>query len=183
MLMRLEGYKSLTLKGHGCQYTAIYTRYMGFIKFKKHILYMFVFETLLYRLSDMLFTSWTMKLSQDPVNLWLVVELVPRQLGLHQGKKIKMTMEFEVHKRYILGATLPDDMVQRVLWWERQKKCSGRKKARAHGKEIMLWFFSMNYIFGEWRWRQEETKEWSNFIFFLEIVLLGIYSTNQHIHF
>jgi hypothetical protein len=42
---------ALTLKGCGAQYTAIYTIYTMLTKFKIHVLYNYVFETLLYTLS------------------------------------------------------------------------------------------------------------------------------------
>ena len=50
--------------------------------------------------------------------------------GLHQGKMIKMTMQFEVSKRHLLRPTLSIDMVQQVLRWERQKRCYYRKKRK-----------------------------------------------------
>ena len=37
-------------------------------------------------------------------------------------------MEFEVPKRYTGRPTLSSDMVGQVLWWERQKRCYGRKR-------------------------------------------------------
>ena len=46
---------------------------------------------------------------------------------LHQGKNVRVTMEFEVPKRHVLRPTLSTDMIQRVLRWERQKSCFGRK--------------------------------------------------------
>ena len=43
----------------------------------------------------------------------------------HQGeKRVKVTMEFVVSKSHIVRPTLPTDMVQRVLRWEKQKRCS-----------------------------------------------------------
>ena len=42
--------------------------------------------------------------------------------GLHQGKNVKVTMEFKVPKRHLLGPTLSTDIVQRVLRWEKQKR-------------------------------------------------------------
>ena len=56
--------------------------------------------------------------------------------GLHQGKNVRLIMEFEVPKRHTLRPTLSTNMVLCVLRWERQ--CFGGKKARAHGKEILL---------------------------------------------
>ena len=47
-------------------------------------------------------------------------------------------MEFEVPKRHSLRPTTSIDMVQHVLRGERQKMCSGKKKARAHGIEILI---------------------------------------------
>jgi hypothetical protein len=45
--------------------------------------------------------------------------------GVHQGKKnLRLTMEFKVPKRHILRPTLSTYMVQRILQWERQKRCS-----------------------------------------------------------
>ena len=58
--------------------------------------------------------------------------------GLHQGKNVKVTIEFEVPKRHIPRHTLSTDMLQWVLLWERQKRCSGRKKVGAHGKAMLL---------------------------------------------
>ena len=58
--------------------------------------------------------------------------------GLHQGKNVRVTMKFKVPKRHILRPTLSTDMVQRVLRWEKQKRCFIRKKIRAHGREMML---------------------------------------------
>ena len=46
-------------------------------------------------------------------------------------KMVKVTIEFEVPKRHILGSTLSIDMIQQVLWWERQKRCSS-KEVGAH---------------------------------------------------
>ena len=49
--------------------------------------------------------------------------------GLHQGKHVRVTMDFGVRRRHIVRPTLSTDMVQRVLQWgERQKKCSSRNK-------------------------------------------------------
>jgi hypothetical protein len=43
----------------------------------------------------------------------------PDQLCIHQGKNVRVTMEFEVPKRHILRPTLSTHMVQRVLQLER----------------------------------------------------------------
>ena len=65
--------------------------------------------------------DWLLNLSQD-------------HFGLHQGTNDKVTMEFEVLKRPILRSTLSTDMVQRVLWWERQKRYVG-----------VIWFMFSNF--------------------------------------
>ena len=68
------------------------------------------------------FTPWTLELSHGHVEFvigcWLVLEWVqftPR-----------VTVEFEVWKRRALRPTLFTHMVQWVLQWERQKRCSER---------------------------------------------------------
>ena len=50
------------------------------------------------------------------------------QFGLHQGEIVRVTMKFEVPKRYVQRPTFSTNMVQRVLRWERQKRCSSRKR-------------------------------------------------------
>ena len=47
-----------------------------------------------------------------------------------KGKKVRATMEFEVPKRHSLRPTLSVNMVQHVLQWERQNRCSNIKKGR-----------------------------------------------------
>ena len=49
---------------------------------------------------------------------------------LHQGKKVRVTVETKVPKRYILRPALFTDMVQHVLRWERQKRCSNLKEKK-----------------------------------------------------
>jgi hypothetical protein len=46
----------------------------------------------------------------------------------HQGKNVKETLKFKAPKGHVLKPTLIIDMLQRVLWWERQKRCYGLKK-------------------------------------------------------
>ena len=46
--------------------------------------------------------------------------------GLYQGKNVKVIMEFEVFIRHVLSPTLSTYMVQQVLQWEREKRCSGK---------------------------------------------------------
>ena len=59
--------------------------------------------------------DWLLNSSQDHLNL-------------HQGKNVRVTMEFEVFKRRILRPTLFTIMVQQILWWERQNRYSSEKK-------------------------------------------------------
>ena len=91
--------------------------------------------------------------------------------NLHQGKNVRVTMEFEVPKRHILRPTLSIDMVQQALRWERQKRCFGRKRqgpmADCYDKFWKIFFG------GEIRWRQEKTREWSTLIF-SRLPFLGI---------
>ena len=73
---------------------------------------------------------------------WLLT-LCQDHFTSHHGKNVRVTMELEVPRRHLLRPTLPTNTIQRVLQWERQKRCSSRKrkrkkKAMAHGKEIML---------------------------------------------
>ena len=45
--------------------------------------------------------------------------------GLHQGKNVKVTMQFEAPKDIFRGLHYP---LQWILWWKRQKSCSGGKR-------------------------------------------------------
>ena len=98
--------------------------------------------------------------------------------GLHQGKKIRVTMKFEVFKRHIVMPTLPTNMVHWVLWWERQKRCSGRKKNKSPWQQIIDKLFNESFVewifrllfpnerfIENWRRRQMKTKEWSTLNF------------------
>ena len=56
-------------------------------------------------------------------------------------KNVRVTMEFKVPKRHVLRPTLSTDMVQQVLRWERQKRCSNKKREKkvgVHGRKMML---------------------------------------------
>ena len=79
-------------------------------------------------------------------------------------------------------------MIQQVLRWERQKRCSSRKRQGPMTKQWSYDFFQWNVFLGKRRWRQEKIREWSNLISFLcfsKMLFLGIYEEkkNQHIHF
>ena len=58
--------------------------------------------------------------------------------NLHWGKIVRVTMESEVPKRHIWRHALSTDMCPTNLRWERQKRCSSKKKTGAHGKEILV---------------------------------------------
>jgi hypothetical protein len=62
-------------------------------------------------------------------------------------------MEFEVPKRHNLRPTLFANMVQRVLQWERQKRCSRRKRQGPIAKECCY-----NYFFQEEKMKTREDK-------------------------
>ena len=111
-----------------------------------------------------------MKSSQGLENMWLEVELV---MGPLQFTPRGVTMEFEVPRRHILRPTLSNDMVQRVLGWERQKRCSRRKRQVPMLGEYCSWWISN--IFFCWR---EREREWSNFFFWFflrKLPFLDIY--------
>ena len=85
--------------------------------------------------------------------------------GLHQGRfffVVKVTMEFEVPKGHVLRVVLSTNMVQWVLLWERQKRCSSSGKRQ--GPMAKKWCYNrfiMQCILGKRRRRQEKTREWS----------------------
>jgi hypothetical protein len=60
-------------------------------------------------------------------------------------------MEFKVPKRHILRPKLSTDMVQRVLQWERQKRCPRREDGDKRGQEnsrTLYYFIFQNYFSG-----------------------------------
>ena len=71
-------------------------------------------------------------------------------------------MEFEIPNRHILRPTSSVDMIQRVLRWERQKRCYGRKNSRAHDRENCSIQILIHSFGGE---EKMKTKEWSNLVF------------------
>ena len=89
--------------------------------------------------------------------------------SLHQGNDVRVTTEFEVLKNHNLRLTLSINMIQRVLRWERQKRCSSRKKARGGGmtKKCCYHEFLME--------KKMKTKEDKRVIklYFLKIALFG----------
>ena len=57
--------------------------------------------------------------------------------GLHQGH-FQCDHGVRGLQKIFLRPTLPTDMVQQVLGWERQNRCSSRKNTRAYGREVLL---------------------------------------------
>ena len=72
--------------------------------------------------------------------------------SLHQGQNVKVTMNFEVPKRHILRSTLSTGMVKRILWWERQKRCSSRKMRGLMVEKCCYNKFSMIFFYNYF-WR------------------------------
>ena len=105
-------------------------------------------------------------------------EVVPRSCKIcdwllnsswnHFGLGSRVTMKFEVPKRHVLRPTSSTYMIQRVLWWERQKKCSSRKRqkpmAKKHGHNKIQW-----NLYGERededKGRRENGQTWKNLSF------------------
>ena len=71
-----------------------------------------------------------MKSSQGSIKLYDGCWTQPKTTSVYtkENKNVKVTMKFEAPKRNILKPTLSIDTVQRVLRWERQTMCYGRKK-------------------------------------------------------
>ena len=83
--------------------------------------------------------------------------------GLHQGKNVKVTMEFEVPKRHILRPTLSTDMVQQILQWERQKRCSHRKRRGPWQRnDVIIKNYEMFFGEEKMRTRQENGQTFQN---------------------
>ena len=94
-----------------------------------------------------LFTPWTMKSSQVPVEFVIGCLTCPMTTSIYTKEKIvRVTMEFEVPNKYNSRPTVPTDMVQQVVWWERQNMCSCRKRQGAHGREMLLYYIYIYYF-------------------------------------
>ena len=80
--------------------------------------------------------------TQPCANSFIVLDLNGVLWGFTpREENVIVTMEFEVPKRCILRPTLSTNMVQHVLWWERQKKCSGRKNEDPWQRNIIIHSF------------------------------------------
>ena len=75
----------------------------------------------------------------------MVVELIPTPLQFTQRKNCLSDHGVEVPKTHILRPTLSIDMAQRVLRWERQKTCFGRKGRVSWQKNIVIKFNELDF--------------------------------------
>ena len=108
-----------------------------------------------------LFTPWTTKSSKGPVKFVIGCWTRPRTTSVYtKEQNVKVSMGVRgPQKIYILRPTLSNDVVQRVLWWEKpQKRCSSRKRRGPQQRNVVI---DDVYI------RKEKTREWSNLISFL----------------
>lgn len=101
--------------------------------------------------------------------------------GLQQGKIVIMTMEFKVPKTYILRPTLSTNIVQCVLQWERQKKCSRTKRQVPMAKKWYYSSFLKNFL-KESKIKARENKRTVELDFSRQDCPFWT-SINQHIHF
>jgi hypothetical protein len=96
-----------------------------------------------------------------------------------------VTMEFKVSKRHILKPPLSIDMVQRVLWLDRQKRCYDRNRQELVVKKWRYNEILMNFFVGgiedEDKRRQANRQTWiiSRICPFLAFINIK----NRHIHF
>ena len=114
-------------------------------------------------------------LHHGPIAYWLLNSSWDH-FGFHQGKNVTVTMKFEVYKRYTQRPTLSTDMVQRILCWERQMRCSDKDRTGPMvGKcccNIFMMILFFVFYFGE---KKMQTKEQSNLVFvFLNLPFGGI---------
>ena len=108
--------------------------------------------------------------------------------SFHQGKHVRVTMEFEVPKRHVSKPTLSIDMIQKVLRWERQNKYFGRTRQGLMVKKYYYNDFASEFFF-TWRpgggedkdkRRQKNDQTW---ILFFKTILFGhVLKIKNHIH-
>ena len=104
-----------------------------------------------------LFTSWTMKSSQVPVKYMIGCWIRPETTLVYTNEKkmSKWPCSSRSPKIHILKPTLSTNMVQRVLLWERQTRCSSRKRQGSMTKECYHNNLLMNSFS---RGREDEDK-------------------------
>ena len=110
--------------------------------------------------------DWLLKLSWD-------------HFGLNHGKVVRVTMEFEVPKWPNFKPTLSTLMVQWVLQWEKQKRCSNSKRQGCMAKKCWYnHFFGWNLFWGEEKMKTREDKRMVKLDFFSQNCLFGAYIKN-----
>ena len=105
---------------------------------------------------------------------WLL-NLSRNHFSLHQGKNVRVTMEFQVPKRHISLPTISTNMVQHVLRWEWQKRCSSSSWQRYDLINFLMSFF--------WGNVKTKTRGWSNFIYLYIEISICKHEKNQRVHF
>ena len=119
---------------------------------------------------EWLFTPWTMKSSQGLVKIVIGCWTHPGTTSVYTKEKMSKWpwSEYEVHRRHILMPTWSTDMVQRVLRWERQKRCSNRKKQRPMVEKYCynIYIFNENFVGGREDEDKRRQKNYHIFIYF-----------------
>jgi hypothetical protein len=96
-------------------------------------------------------------------------------------KNVRVTVEFRVPKRYSLRPTLFMDMVQHVLRWGRQKRCSSRRRKKSKGqwqKNIIVINFDGIFV-GEEKMKSKEDKRMTKLDFLFRTAFLNIIKQNS----
>ena len=110
------------------------------------------------------------------------MNLFRNHFGLHQEQNVKATMEFKVPKRHISRPRLFIDMVQWILRWERQKRCSSRKRQGpiaeecCYNKILMIFYFFLGGV------RVDEDKKEDKRIVKLEFIFKAAFFGHTHTH-
>ena len=83
-------------------------------------------------------------------------------------------MEFKAPKRNILRPTLSFDMVQHILRWEKQKRCSCRKRHGPWQRNVVVINFKWIFL-GEEKMKTREDKKMvkPEFYFSFKTTLFG----------
>ena len=123
-----------------------------------------------------LFTPWIMKSSKGPIK-FVIGCWTPPMTTLVYTKEKMSKWPWSSRSIRVLRLTLFTDMVQRVLRWEGEKRCYGRKKQGPMAKKrcynkYLLFFYWKKVKRSEDKRRQENGLTW---IYFSTIPFLGIY--------
>ena len=93
---------------------------------------------------------------------------------------LRVIMEFEVSKRHILRPTLSTDMVKWDLYWERQKRCYGRKR-----QGLMAHKYCYNQLLNGFCWGgvdEDKRLQKNDPFWILQNYYFGYILKKQHIH-